>query len=374
MAERSQKRLNQEQDATVPAQVSSADTRRNSSRKQNKKGKRKWIYDLIIVLLIGVMGFSGYKIYTALHSYAEADKEYKEIKNEGVVFLDVDPFTYEDEGNTVKPTQGASEAGMPSEEIPPSGEDQPSGENQPARPDDPSRIEPSADEPLPEASTERKQVYTLPSEEPTWAQQTTSPKTELEVIREAPPLGALGIDFEGLKRQNPHFFGWLQGQQNNMNLPVVQGPDNSYYLKHTFYRTENGSGTLFVDYRNNPLEDDVTFIYGHHMKNNSMFGDLDRYDSYAYWAANPTFRLYTENGVYELRVFASIYTDGNEKIKFNFADEEEFTAAVNSYIYRSQFLTQVNVSYGDKLVCLSTCAYHVKDGRYLLVCKAVKIG
>ena len=316
------------------------------SRKKKKK-KSHWISNIILLLLLLVMGYSAYQIISQYRNYAEAGNEYKEIESGAVAVMESDPFTYAYED--------LYPAAVPSK-------------TDPTQPLEPAETRPQ------ETGDEQPQTTDIETEAAIETTEAPSLSPEMQIVLNAPKLAPLSIDYAELSKMNSHFRGWLQGQESRVSLPVVQASDNSYYLKHTFYRTDNGSGTLFVDYRNDFLNDDMTFIYGHHMKNGSMFGSLDDYDSYAYWEQHPYFRLYTEEAVYELRVFAVIYTNGAEKITFNFGGEEGFMAAVDNYIKRSKIKTEVTVKPGDKLVGLCTCAYHVDNGRYLLVCKVVRIG
>ena len=87
----------------------------------------------------------------------------------------------------------------------------------------------------------------------------------------------LQVDFEGLKAQNPDVVAWIQIPALDISYPVVQGKDNSYYLHHMFDGKENKNGSIFIDYHNQPeFTDSNTIVYGHNMKNGSMFGTLDR--------------------------------------------------------------------------------------------------
>ena len=117
------------------------------------------------------------------------------------------------------------------------------------------------------------------------------------------------INFSELKAINPRISGWIDVPSVGISYAVVQGDDNDYYLNHTITGEQNWSGAIFLDYRNSPLFDDVhTFIYGHHMQDNSMFASLLEYDSKDFYdkqAANNNnyFYIYLENKVQVYQIF-----------------------------------------------------------------------
>ena len=181
----------------------------------------------------------------------------------------------------------------------------------------------------------------------------------------------LVIDHETLKKANPDYVGWLYVPCLEISYPVVQGKDNEYYLKHLIDGSYNGNGTLFVHCANHFLRDDVSYIFGHHMYGGAMFGNLKKYDSSAYYWNHPEFKLYTPSKTYTLRIYAVFYGTGVEKITFNYSSEASFNAAMKAYAARALHTPQTSVSYGDKLVCLCTCAYQVNNGRYFVLCKVM---
>ena len=107
----------------------------------------------------------------------------------------------------------------------------------------------------------------------------------------------LAIDFEALKKLNPHIIAWIHIPGTPVSYPVTQGEDNSYYLTRTFSRAYNGAGCIFMDYRSSlPSEGGNTVLYGHNMKNGSMFGSLKRYWDNEYYREHASFYLYTAEG------------------------------------------------------------------------------
>ena len=343
-------------------------TPQNSRKKQPQK--KNPLLTVIPCLLIGVMLFSGYKIVSQLLEYKKGNDTYREIESDVVVIADTPPVrtfqrpTYylppEEPTGPIDPAET-----VPAETLPP--ETHPTIADPTRHPGTGSHgsAEVTPEE-TPEVSTE-EQTTEAPPETTQAPPRETTPAQPQE-------LPWLNINFASLKQRNKDVVAWLQGGPSTINLPVVQGQNNEYYLKHLLDGTVNSNGTLFVDYRNNFLKDDVTYIYGHKMKNGSMFGNLDYYDTYSYYRLHPYLRLYTPDAVYELQIIASFYTDETEPVCFNFSSAAELQSKLNYWRSRAQVRTGISASYGDKLVCLYTCAFHIaKGGRLLMICKAVRI-
>ena len=301
------------------------DLKGNDSAKGLKRKKSGVIYPIIIVLLLCVMAFSAYQIISTLLRDKKAKDTYNDIINDFVSVLPDDSESTE----------------SPAETLP---VDRPS------------------------ESTEETRNKDAGSTDPNASDAPTGPIEQPEEVKEE-PLQNLSVDFARLKSINADVCAWLQGQGGLVNYPVVQGRDNEYYLKHLIDGSGNGNGTLFVHTQNRFLQDDVTYIFGHHMQSGAMFGSLKKYDSSQYYWSHPEFRLYTPEKTYDLKIYAAFYGTGEERLTFNYSDEAAFNAAMAGYASRSIHSPQVDVKYGDKLVCLCTCAYQVTDGRYFILCR-----
>lgn len=177
------------------------------------------------------------------------------------------------------------------------------------------------------------------------------------------------VDFDALKAINPDIVGWLYSEGTNINYPVVRGSDNSYYLNHMFDGKYNASGCLFADYRIDELfESDHTIIYGHHMKNGTMFHDLDGYKDETYYQEHPTMLLLTPDKNYEIVLFAayvaSVETDA---WCLDFPDENEKEKWLRNAVEKSFFSTDIQPSPTDRIITLSTCSYEFDDARLVVV-------
>ena len=359
---------------------------------KKKRKKNRTIYNIILILLLGVVLSSAYQIISRMLAYRQADELYSNLESDMVRIAD-GPVFYPDltthaviQPDTTGALPDASEtlpessesSQNPDTSLPASNESRPenaspvSGSESAAIPSENTSTRPDGSTyPISELEFETTPASTAPSGGGTQPAPTQAPVTVYPQPQGQMPW--LDVNFPALLQRNSDVVGWLYGQDGQINLPLVQGRDNSYYLHRMLDGTWNYAGTLFVDYRNRFLEDDISFIYGHKMRNKTMFGKLDLYDSYEYYLAHPVLRLYTPTAVYELQIIASVYTDVQEPVNFNFFDKQDFDSAMQSYLRRAQYTTGVTAEYGDKLICLYTCAYQVDDGRRFMICKAVRI-
>lgn len=181
-----------------------------------------------------------------------------------------------------------------------------------------------------------------------------------------------------LHTENEDMVGWLTIPGTVIDYPVMQGADNEYYLHHDFYGEEDRHGCLFVkDIADVNTPGDCFIIYGHNMKDGTMFGGLDEYRSEEYYKEHPVLQfdsLYEEREYEIMAVFLSrVYKEGEEGFRyyeFYTADTEEaFQEFYGNVKESSLYDTGVSAVYKDTLLMLSTCAYHEEDGRLVVVAK-----
>ena len=179
------------------------------------------------------------------------------------------------------------------------------------------------------------------------------------------------IGHEKLREINKDYTGWL-AMNDNINYPIVQGADNTYYLTHTFYGTQNKAGTIFMAAGNEEGWDAKNIIiYGHNIKNNTMFATLMQYEDQAFFEQHRYFSIYTEEGVSVYAIFAAFRTgESSEAYQYGFADDEDFM----NYIALMQSWSVINTGIGvdpdDQIITLSTCT-NVNNGRFIV--QGVKI-
>lgn len=183
--------------------------------------------------------------------------------------------------------------------------------------------------------------------------------------------------YADLYEENKDLAGWLSIEGMKIDYPVMQGDDDEYYLHHDFYGEDSKYGCLYVKEQAD-LDGGTNFIiYGHNMKDGSMFGDLDLYLKESFYKEHPVISfdtLYEERTYDIIAVFRSqVYNADDDVFKyyqFYEADtQEEFEDFYDNIKELSLYDTGVEAEFGDTFLTLSTCAYHVPDGRLVVVAK-----
>ncbi|MBQ3155662.1 MAG: class B sortase [Clostridia bacterium] len=178
------------------------------------------------------------------------------------------------------------------------------------------------------------------------------------------------LDHDRLAEANPHYQLWIYAPGMPIDYPVVQCSDNSYYLDRLFNRKKNPAGTLFVDCRNLPeLQDPNTLIYGHHMRDGSMFHSLTDYDAGGFFEAHPFMVMISRDEIHLVEIFAGYVTDSRDHCyDIALSDEADMRAFVEAAQEKSDFNAHVEVDCRrDRLVTLSTCAYNFEKARCVVI-------
>ena len=165
------------------------------------------------------------------------------------------------------------------------------------------------------------------------------------------------IDFTQLLSVNSDIVGWLRIRALDISYPVVQGKDNDYYLHRTFEKTDNFAGCLFVNsYNRGDFTDQNTIIYGHNMKNGSMFGKLKNFSDPEVFKKSRYFWIFTPDFIYQYRIFsASVVDKTGLTYQISFTDDE-FDQFISRAYSNSVVDNQgVTVTKEDRIVTLSTC-------------------
>lgn len=181
----------------------------------------------------------------------------------------------------------------------------------------------------------------------------------------------LEIDFEGLFDINSDVIGWIHFDNIGISYPVVQTDNNDYYIEHTFSNEENKAGTIFLDYRNYAsFNDKNTYLYGHNMKNNSMFGLILNYVDKEYYEANPHFWIYTPEARYKYEIFSTFEESAiGPAYQIDFDDDNDFEEFLNLIDKRKYYNAGTKPSSSDNIIALSTCT---KEDRFLVFAKRVE--
>lgn len=191
------------------------------------------------------------------------------------------------------------------------------------------------------------------------------------------------VTFASLKQQNKDFKAWLVVPGANISLPVVQTTNNDKYLNTGFNGKWLSGGTAFLDCNNKSAFSDMnTVIYGHNMRDGSMFGSIKNYKSLDTFKKNPLVYIYTENQNYVYKIYSVFLTsavksdDNGYVFAYNFinlSSSENFASFMEELKTRSYYNTGVDYQEGDKIITLSTCDRTVmKNGRLVLVARLVR--
>lgn len=197
------------------------------------------------------------------------------------------------------------------------------------------------------------------------------PEVEAETGESAP----IKVDFEALRRKNEDIIAWLYSEDTPINLPVLQAGDNDYYLYRLADGSYNPAGSLFADYRNNAdFSSPNTIIYGHNMKNGSMFGSLREYRNQDYYDEHPVIWLLTPEEDYRLELVAGFVTADDNRIYTLEQDEDSMLELAEEAIKYSAFDSGAEAVPGSRYLTLSTCTYDYDNARYVLLCRLVPLG
>ena len=167
----------------------------------------------------------------------------------------------------------------------------------------------------------------------------------------------LVIDFDSLRQTNPDITGWLDIPGTSISYPVVQAQDNAFYLSHGVGRQKSGSGAVFMDYRNEAgLSDDNTILYGHNMRNGSMFGGLRKYRDSEYRESRPFVDYYVPGLRIRYAVYACYEEEAEaENYSVKFGGEIEKEAFISDAAEKSLYATGIVPDPASHTMMLSTC-------------------
>ncbi len=263
-----------------------------SGGNMDKKKQSVWIGNLIILVALCVIAVSGFQLFRIFQDYSRSNNEYESIQNE---------FT--------------------TEEVTPAAE---------------SKAEPTPSVPaasVPETSEEKKPVY-----------------------EDAEP--PLAVDWESLRSINPDIVGWIYvDAEPSISYPILKGRDNDQYLHTTFRNESRYAGSIFMDFQNSgDWSDPNTLVYGHNMRNGSMFGRLKFLKDEAAYREHPYFWILTPNGNYRYRIYSVFQAAvGSEVYTLYLKNGPEFLQWEKNMKAASEIATEIELSEEDHTVILSTC-------------------
>lgn len=205
------------------------------------------------------------------------------------------------------------------------------------------------------STAERDGTQALPGE---------PPSADSEEKQESPKYTGLAA----LQQQNPEIIGWISIPDSRVEYPVLQTGDNAFYLTHNLYRQPLASGSVFMDYRCNFETDFQTILYGHHMKNGTMFADIRACRNEAFFRSHLTGYYTTPQRQYRLEFFAFLVVDASAPIfTVSFEDAAAREALLRYIDETAMYRTELAVTADAHLFSLSTCTYEFDDARAVLV-------
>ena len=168
---------------------------------------------------------------------------------------------------------------------------------------------------------------------------------------------------KNLSSINSDYKFWINVEGTNIDYPVVQGSDNDFYLNHDFNKNYLPAGSIFLDYRNDFETDSNSVIYGHHMRNSTMFGQMEKFKDKDFFADNKIITLKTDDTTYKYEIFAiGVYDADFGYNDVSFSDEEDFNNFLNKILDKSMYSRDI-VSSKNQIITLSTCSYEYDNAR-----------
>ena len=179
---------------------------------------------------------------------------------------------------------------------------------------------------------------------------------------------------ENLYDKYEDYRGWIKIDNTNINYPIVQGKDNSFYLDKDINKNYLSSGSIFMNYLNHGFNDENTVLFGHHMRNKTMFAQLKKYKEKEFFYGDNDIVIEVENDkVLKYKVFSAYVTDSKDNyIKTNFDDKDQYKEFLEDIKNKSQYKSDIDVNENDKIITLSTCSYEFNDARMVVHGKLLK--
>jgi len=193
---------------------------------------------------------------------------------------------------------------------------------------------------------------------------------EKKAVRAMRVLAPIRVDFKSLLDVTEDVKGWIYCGDTNINYPILHGPTNNTYLRHTYDGEYNIAGSIFIETDNDPdFKDLNTIVYGHHMNDGSMFATLEDWADQEYYEDHPVMWILTPKQDYMLVLVAGYHTAaGSDAYTMFHEPDEEFRAYLDKAVEKSDFKTDYLLPIGNNThyVMLSTCAYIFNNARYVI--------
>lgn len=185
----------------------------------------------------------------------------------------------------------------------------------------------------------------------------------------------LQVDFDKLTVVNQDIVAWIYFPNAKISYPIMYTTDNNYYLTHTYKKTVMRAGSIFIDYQNiGDFSEKNTIIYGHNMKDGSMFGKLKNYNEKSFADNNQCFYILTKDKIYRCDVFSTYLTPADSKTyTYQFGSKKSYTEYLEMVKKQAKFPSDEQVTEQDNIVTLSTCTGISHDYRQVVHGKLVDV-
>lgn len=184
--------------------------------------------------------------------------------------------------------------------------------------------------------------------------------------------------FKDFIKKNKDFKCFIKIPNTDIDYPVVQSKDNKFYLQRDYLKNKNIAGSIFLDFRNN-ISNDLSksghnvIFYGHNMKNETMFGELDNFRKKDFFKKNKFIIVDDGLNKFKYKIFSIYLTKPSfNYLKTNFNSRKEYSLFLNTIKNKSLFNTNIKLNSKDTIITLSTCAYDFDDARLVIHAKLVK--
>ena len=184
------------------------------------------------------------------------------------------------------------------------------------------------------------------------------------------------VNFVELKKINKEIYAWINIPGTVIDYPILRSAaDNAYYLNHTAEGKSSAYGAIYTEgYNDTDFADFNTVIYGHNMKNNTMFGSLPKYSKQEYYEEHSVLYLLTPKQNYKVKLIAGYVTPSDSKVYEFEKTKEERSGLLKTALDNSLFTSGTTVSDEDRLLTLSTCSYEYDNARFVLMGILKEIG
>ena len=186
-----------------------------------------------------------------------------------------------------------------------------------------------------------------------------------------PDPNNMPVDYNEINRPflevNPDYMGWITIKNTTIDLPMVRGSDNEYYLTRNFQTVASKAGAIFMDYRNKAdFNDPQVLIYGHHMRNGTMFADLDNYKKQSYLTDRDIITVRTLTETRKYRIFSVFIVDASVTTLDFPTAKDHLVALYENYESRSMYKISTAPAQITQILTLVSCNYDINNGRIIV--------